>query len=183
MLRVSLTGPESTGKSTLAARLAAHYGTAFAPEYAREYLAASGPHYIPEDLEEIARGQLAAAAEAERRAHRVVFHDTDLLVIKIWCEHSFGFCPEWILNCIDQQQYDLVLLMGVDLPWEPDPLREHPNLRQHFHQMYRRELQESISPFADISGTPAQRLEQACFLVDELLASQAPAAAFSIAKV
>jgi nicotinamide riboside kinase len=56
VLRVSLTGPESTGKSTLAAQLAAHYGTTFAPEFAREYLADSGPHYSPKDLEEIARG-------------------------------------------------------------------------------------------------------------------------------
>ena len=64
LLRVSLTGPESTGKSTLAAQLAAHYGTSFAPEFAREYLAESGPHYTARDLEEIARGQLAAEAEA-----------------------------------------------------------------------------------------------------------------------
>ena len=169
MLRVSLTGPESTGKSSLAARLAAHYGTSFAPEYAREYLALSGPHYIPEDLEEIARGQLMAEAEAAARAHRVVFCDTDLLVIKIWAEHAFGTCPEWILQRIDQQHYDLVLLMGVDLPWEPDPLREHPHLRQQFYDLYQRELREQMSNFAEISGDTERRFAQACFLVDELL--------------
>ncbi|GAB3292712.1 AAA family ATPase [Hymenobacter humi] len=174
MLRVSLTGPESTGKSTLAARLAAHYGTSFAPEFAREYLAVSGPHYISEDLEEIARGQLAAEAEAERRAQRVVFCDTDLLVIKIWAEHSFGVCPEWILERIEQQPYDLVLLMGVDLPWEPDPLREHPHLRQHFYDLYHRDLRERMVNFAEISGTEDRRFEQARFLVDELLRAAAP---------
>jgi galactose mutarotase-like enzyme/nicotinamide riboside kinase len=169
LLRVSLTGPESTGKSTLAAQLAAHYGTSFAPEYAREYLASSGPHYTPHDLEEIARGQLSAEAEAAARAHRVVFCDSDLLVIKIWFEHSFGTCPEWILRCIDQQQYDLVLLMGVDLPWEPDPLREHPHLRQQFYDLYRRELSERMSNFAEITGSGERRFDQARFLVDELL--------------
>ena len=177
LLRVSLTGPESTGKSTLAARLAAHYGTTFAPEFAREYLAASGPHYIPEDLEEIARGQLAAEVEAESHAIRVVFYDSDLLVIKVWAEHAFGACPEWILHHIDQQQYDLVLLMGVDLPWEPDPLREHPFLRQHFYDLYQRELREQMSNFAEIFGAGDRRFAQACYLIDELLrtAEQPPA--------
>ncbi|MDO7850136.1 aldose epimerase family protein [Hymenobacter convexus] len=174
MLRISLTGPESTGKTTLAAQLAAHYGTSFAPEFAREYLADSGPHYTLEDLEEIARGQLQAEATAEAHAHRLVFSDTDLLVIKIWAEHSFGICPEWILRRIDQQQYDLVLLMGVDLPWQPDPLREHPHLRQQFYDLYLRELRERMSNFAEISGDAARRFAQARFLVDELLGSAAP---------
>ena len=169
MLRISLTGPESTGKSTLAARLAAHYGTTFAPEFAREYLVAFGPHYTSEDLEKIARGQIAAEAQAEAQAERVVFFDSDLLVIKIWAEHAFGNCPEWILRRIDQQQYDLVLLMGVDLPWQPDPLREHPHLRQQFYDLYQRELRERMSNFAEISGGEEQRFAQACFLVDELL--------------
>ena len=169
MLRISLTGPESTGKTTLATRLAAHYGTVFAPEFAREYLADTGPHYTPEDLEEIARGQLAAEAAAETQAHRVLFCDSDLLVIKIWSEHSFGSCPEWVLSSIDEQQYDLILLMGVDVPWEPDPLREHPHLRQHFYDLYRRELRERMSNFAEINGNPDRRFAHACYLVDELL--------------
>ena len=153
----------------MAAQLAAHYGTAFAPEFARKYLEASGPHCSLEDIEEIARGQMVAEAEAEARGHRVVFCDSDLLVIKIWSEHAFGICPEWILRCIAQQQYDLVLLMGVDLPWQPDPLREHPHLRQQFYDLYHRELREHMANFAEISGPPERRFSQACFLVDELL--------------
>ncbi|MBH8559691.1 aldose epimerase family protein [Hymenobacter negativus] len=184
LLRVSLTGPESTGKSTLAAQLAAHYGTSFAPEFAREYLALSGPHYTPEDLEEIARGQLAAEAEAATRARNGLFFcDSDLLVIKIWSEHSFGSCPEWILRTIDQQQYDLALLMGVDLPWEPDPLREHPHLRQHFYDLYRRELSERMSNFAEISGSGERRFAQARFLVDELLRTAAQYSAADSAPI
>jgi NadR type nicotinamide-nucleotide adenylyltransferase len=174
MLRIALTGPESTGKTTLSRQLATHYQTVWAPEYARQYLEENGSNYTLPDLEKIALGQLQAEATAVEQATQlgssVVFFDTDLLVIKIWAEHAFGQCPEWVLRRIEQQHYNLVLLLGVDLPWEPDPLREHPNHRQYFYDLYQRELRGQLSNFAEISGTPAQRLEQACFHIDELLA-------------
>ncbi|OWP61411.1 ATPase [Hymenobacter amundsenii] len=173
MLRVALTGPESTGKTTLSSLLADHYHTVWVPEYARAYLTERGPQYALSDLEEMARGQLAAEEaairEAARRGRPVVFCDTDLLVIKIWSEHSFGYCPDWILRRIEQQRYDLVLLLNVDMPWQPDPLREHPHHRAHFYALYQRELHGQLSNFAEISGPPAERLEQACFHVDMLL--------------
>lgn len=170
MMRVALTGPESTGKSTLAAQLATHYGTSYAPEFAREYLECTGPHYSLADLEEIARGQLAWEAEAVANAsHGVVFFDTDLLVIKIWAEHAFGHCPEWIARHLEQNPYDFTLLMGIDLPWQPDPLRQHPHLRQPLYDLYQRELRERMVPFAEITGVEQRRFAQARFLVDELL--------------
>jgi len=176
MLRVALTGPESTGKSTLSRLLAAHYGTTHAPEYARAYLDQHGPTYTLSDLEAIARGQLAAeetaAAEASAAQRPVVFFDTELLVIKIWAEHAFGHCPAWIMQHLEQPQpYDLTLLLNIDLPWEPDPLREHPDpeQRQYFYQWYRRELQALPGQFVEISGPPAQRLAQAVAAVDALV--------------
>jgi NadR type nicotinamide-nucleotide adenylyltransferase len=172
MLRVALTGPESTGKTTLSRQLAEHYHTTWAPEYAREYLVQHGSAYTLTDLERIARGQVAAEEAAVGKGNQVVFCDTDLLVIKVWAEHAFGQCPEWVKQRIQQQHYDLVLLLGVDIPWEADPLREHPNHRQYFYSIYQRELTDLMSNFAEISGTPTERLEQACFFVDELLAEK-----------
>ena len=173
MLRVALTGPESTGKTTLSRLLAEHYQTLWVPEYARGYLEQHGPHYTLDDLEKIAHGQLQAEEQTFRQAAQlgrpVVFCDTDLLVIKIWSEHSFGYCPDWILRRLEQQCYDLILLLNVDLPWHPDPLREHPHHRQYFFDLYQRELRGQLSNFAEISGPPAQRLEQASFHVDMLL--------------
>ena len=173
MLRIALTGPESTGKTTLSRMLAEHYQTTWAPEYARHYLEQHGPGYVLADLERIAKGQLRAEQNAEQAARLqgqpLMFCDTDLLVIKIWAQHAFGHCPDWVIRRIEQQRYDLVLLLGVDLPWEADPLREHPNHRQYFYDLFQRELREQVSNFAEISGSPAQRLEQACFHVDTLL--------------
>jgi NadR type nicotinamide-nucleotide adenylyltransferase len=167
MLRVAITGPESTGKSTLSRLLAEHYGTTWAPEYARQYLEENGPRYTLHDLERIARGQLAAEAAAAAAAHEVVFFDTDLLVIKIWAEDAFGQCPAWIRRHLEQR-YDLVLLPGIDLPWEFDPLREHPHRRQYFYNLYLNELQTMGAAYVEISGTGGQRFEQARKAVEVL---------------
>ena len=163
MLRISLTGPESAGKSTLAAQLAAHYGTTFVPEYARAYLEESRTAYTLADLEAIARGQLAAEDVAAAQATRLLFCDTDLLVIKFWAENAFGTCPVWVLAELARPRYALTLLLAPDLPWAPDPLREHPDPAQrwHFYNLYRAELVSRAWPFVEISGPPAQRLAQA----------------------
>jgi NadR type nicotinamide-nucleotide adenylyltransferase len=163
MRRISLTGPESAGKSTLATQLAAHYGTTFVPEYARQYLEANGASYTLPDLEAIARGQLAAEDAAASQASQLLFCDTDLLVLKIWSENAFGTCPAWILEELARPRYALTLLLAPDLPWAPDPLREHPDPAQrwHFYELYRQELVKRGWPFVAISGTPTARLTQA----------------------
>lgn len=171
--RISLTGPEASGKSTLAAQLAAHYGTAFVPEYARQYLTAHGPQYTLADVERIARGQLRHedAARAALAPQKPLFCDTDLLVIKIWLENAFGTCPAWILAALSRPRYALTLLLAPDLPWAPDPLREHPDPAQRwrFYELYLAELQRRSWPFAEISGTYAQRLAQARAAVEATL--------------
>ncbi|GAB3528835.1 hypothetical protein GCM10027443_07260 [Pontibacter brevis] len=169
MLKIAITGPESTGKSTLAENLARHYDTVWVPEYARTYVGNLGRPYTLEDLEAIARGQLALEQEMQPQAKRILFSDTDLLVIKIWSEHAFGQCPTWIQDKLKQQNYNLCLLMGVDLPWEPDPQREHPHLRQYFYEWYKRELQALGVPFVEIYGQQEERLQLACRHIDALL--------------
>jgi len=171
MRRISLTGPESAGKSTLAAQLAAHYGTLFVPEYARQYLEENGASYALADLEAIARGQLAAEDAAASQANGLLFCDTDLLVLKIWAENAFGTCPAWILKELARPRYALTLLLAPDLPWTPDPLREHPDPAQrwHFYELYRQELVARGWPFAEISGPPAERLVQAVAAIEARL--------------
>ena len=163
MRRISLTGPESAGKSSLAAQLAAHYGATFVPEYARAYLEANGSAYTLADLEAIARGQLAAEDAAAAQATGWLFCDTDLLVLKIWVENAFGTCPAWVLAELTRPRYALTLLLAPDLPWTPDPLREHPDPAQrwHFYELYRAELVSREWPFVEICGPPAQGLELA----------------------
>lgn len=169
MLKVAITGPESTGKSTISEKLAAHYGTVWVPEYARSYVSHLHKAYTLDDIEAIARGQLALEEELQQQANTILFADTDLLVLKIWSEHAFGHCPAWILEKLTQQSYNLCLLMGIDLPWEPDPQREHPHLRQFFYNWYKRELEQLEVPFVEVSGLEESRFALACQHVDNLL--------------
>jgi nicotinamide riboside kinase len=155
----------------LAAELAAHYGTVFVPEYARTYLDSNGPRYALPDLEAIAQGQLAAEDAIAVQATKLLFCDTDLLVIKIWAENAFGTCPAWVEAKLAQPRYALTLLLAPDLPWAPDPLREHPDPAQrwHFYNLYRAELVSRGWPFAEVSGPVAERLAQAVAAVDARL--------------
>lgn len=173
--RVVISGPESTGKTTLAHRLAEHYRTAWAPEYVRTYLE-SRPRRDPpslvnwDDVDAIARGQLAAEEAAARAAERVLFCDTDLHSTKVYCEHYFGRCPEWISGAARDRPYDLHLLLGSDAPWVPDPLRDRPHVREEMLFLFRRELEQAQRRVVEIHGGWEERFAAAVRSVEALLA-------------
>ncbi|MER2996233.1 ATP-binding protein [Pontibacter populi] len=169
MLKIAITGPESTGKSTLSEQLAGHYQTVWVPEYARTYIGNLGREYTIDDIEAIARGQLQLEEQMQTIAATILISDTDLLVLKIWSEHAFGRCPDFIVDKLQHQDYNLYLLMGVDLPWEPDPQREHPHLRQYFYDWYKRELEALQVPFAEVGGQQQERFRNATQHIDALL--------------
>ena len=171
MLRVVVIGPESTGKSTLSEWLAAHYETMWVPEYARQYIEELPRPYEQEDLLEIAKGQLALEAEREKLANRLLICDTDLHVIKVWSEHKYGNCDPWILAAIAERRYDLYLLTYIDIPWEDDPQREHPDpeMRQYFFNVYKEIVQSSGIPWVEIRGSFEARQEAAVKAIDGLL--------------
>lgn len=169
MLKIAITGPESTGKSTVSEQLANHYKTVWVPEFARTYIGNINAPYTLQDIEAIARGQFELERQMSQQANELLFADTDMLVLKIWSEHAFGKCPDFILEKLKQQDYNLYLLMGVDLPWEPDPQREHPHLRQYFYDWYKRELQTMKTPFVEITGKEQDRFLKARKQVDVLL--------------
>lgn len=174
--KVVVIGPESTGKSTLSEQLATHFSTSWVPEYAREYLLTHGTRYSFEDLLVIARRQVAmedsyaAAVKAAGRSS-LLFVDTDLYVMKVWCEYVFGKCHSWILDQIALRPYDLYLLCDTDLPWVKDELREYPDLesRRELYCIYKDIMLNQPVPWANISGNYEQRLGQAVKKVNELL--------------
>lgn len=157
--RILITGPESTGKSWLAQQLAAHYQTAWVPEVARHYLESLGRPYQEKDLLEIARLQLAEEDRLAQQTAGFLFCDTGMLVLKIWSLHKYGRCHPFILEQLKERSYQHTLLTNIDLPWEPDPLREHPEQRQYLFNWYQRELQQQ--QYSLISGSGKERLQAA----------------------
>jgi NadR type nicotinamide-nucleotide adenylyltransferase len=169
--RIAIVGPECTGKSTLALSLASHYQTQWVPEFAREFLNQLDRDYVQSDLVEIAKGQLAAEDEAAYKAKSVLICDTNLVVIKIWSEFKYGNCDSEIIQLLNSRKYDLHLLTDIDIPWENDPLREHPDKRQALFALYKSDLGKMKVPFIEISGSSEQRISKATQAIDNVLNS------------
>ena len=194
--KIVVIGPESTGKSTLCKLLAEHYHTVWCPEYAREYLTVHGMNYTYEDLLTIAKGQIeleekytqlaiGPATEQEQLAnvdesnpnpslithHSLLFIDTDMYVMKVWCEFVFGKCHQFILDQIGKRKYDLYLLCDIDLPWAYDELREYPEPgpRQKLYAIYLNIMQNQSTPWVEINGNYDQRVQKAINAVDGIL--------------
>jgi NadR type nicotinamide-nucleotide adenylyltransferase len=171
--KIVVIGPESTGKSTLCEQLAKHYNTEWVKEYAREYLLKNGTDYTFDDLLIIAKGQLnledSSASNNEQQS--TLFIDTDMYVMKVWCEFVFNKCHRWILDQIAERKYDLYLLCNVDLPWVKDELREYPDLesRQKLYHIYKDILVNQQVPWIDISGKYDERLQKAIDGVNKIL--------------
>jgi NadR type nicotinamide-nucleotide adenylyltransferase len=161
--KIVVIGPESTGKSTLTKGLAEEFGEPWVPEYAREYLEKLNRTYEYEDLLEIAKGQIALESDAERKAEKFLFCDTNLHVIDVWSQHKFGKTDPWITKTLQEKHYDFYLLTDIDMPWQYDPQREHPapEMRRHFFSLYEKIVRESGVPFDVFSGNEKKRLESA----------------------
>jgi nicotinamide riboside kinase len=222
--KIVVIGPESTGKSTLCKKLAAHYNSLWVPEYAREYLEKKGTEYNYENLLDIAKGQIALEDRIAGGGDQVsgigdqvsggkgqatdsvsestsnltpqtsylipynsyltlqtsnlkpqtshlkpLFIDTDMYVMKVWCEFVFNKCHNWILNRIAERPYDLYLLCDIDLPWIEDPLREYPdkNIRGKLYHFYKDLMVNQSRPWCNISGNYEERFEKAVNFIEK----------------
>lgn len=171
ILKIALTGPESTGKTTLAEQLAGHYNTLWVPERARSYLEELKKPYKEKDLLEIARQQMEMEDELAKKANKLLFCDTELIVMKIWSQVKYGHVHPWIQEEMLKKRYDHYLLLYPDLSWEPDPQREHPHLREQMFRLYQGELKFLKRPYSIIQGEGEERLQAAIKAVDKVLAT------------
>lgn len=167
--RVVLTGAESTGKTVMAARLAAHYRTTWIPEFARGYIAARGNVFSVEDMEPIAAGQAALEADAVRRADRVLICDTDAIVTSVYAAQYFGQVPPRVAALADGSRPDLCLLFHPDVPWVADAQRDMAHLRPIMHARFRESLASRGLRWVDVTGGWEERFARCTAAIDALL--------------
>lgn len=167
IIRIAITGPESTGKSTIARQLADHYKTEWVPEFARKFIDQLKRPYNQKDLLKIAQRQISQENQLSLNANRYLFCDTDLTVIKIWSTHKFGKVDPSIISSYNKVKYDLYLLMDIDLPWVFDQQREHPEKRKFFFDWFENELQKRDANYKVIRGTYKERFDSACSFIND----------------
>ncbi len=173
--RIVVTGTESTGKTQLARKLAAHFGEPWSTEYARAFWDLHGG-ITAMDLDTIDRGQMANEEAAAAKAQRVVFFDTDLLTCVLWNDLLFpGACPGWVRTKADHRarRVAMYLLCDADVPFAPDPQRCFPDSlgRQRTRLMWRDALESRQLPFVEIRGDWPNRERAAIAAVERLLAT------------
>ncbi len=154
--RICLTGPECTGKSTLAQRLARELGAACVAEHARAYAEARENELTLADVEPIARGAMAED-DAVQHAARVVL-DTDLISTVVYSRHYYGFCAPWIEAEARRRRADLYLLMDTDIDWVADAARDTGgDAREDLFDAFRAALDEFETRWVVVSGTSEAR--------------------------
>jgi nicotinamide riboside kinase len=136
MHKIIVTGPESSGKTTLCKALSQHFSLPFSKEFAREYLDLLNKDYNQNDLLKIAKGQLQAE-------NGIQLLDTDLITLKIWSQYKYGNCDKWILDEVEKQKSKnrFYLLCKSDIPWQIDSQRENPHEREELFKIYKKELE------------------------------------------
>ena len=174
-LRVAVVGAECTGKTTLAAALAAHYDARWLPEFVRGFVERKCGAVEAADVPRIARGHLGAEAAALTNAPSVLFLDTDLVSTCVYSRYYYGACPAWVETASYARHADLYLLAEADIPWQPDPgQRDGPEVRAAVQVLLRAELSARRLPHVVLSGPLDARLRTATRAVDARLGGGAP---------
>lgn len=166
--KIAVVGPESTGKSSVVKFLSSYFQASFVHEFAREYCEGLNRNYTMEDELAMFHGQLQLEQIAlDNFSGEYLFFDTMILNIKIWCDELFGYTPQMVLDEIEKVDFDLYLLMDIDLPWEDDPLRDFPDKREYFMDVWKRELEDIGANYVVISGLGEERYQNALKAVQQ----------------
>lgn len=170
MLRIVITGAESTGKTTLTEALSGYYGEPWTNEFVRQYAEDIARPLQPSDLELIGKGQLGQEDAHIDKAKRLIFHDTNLLSSIIYAKHYFDTIIDWVNDIFLSRDYTLYLLCMPDIPWTSDEgQRDSPEARDTLHKKFKDSLETLQLPYIEIAGDEVVRFGTAIQTIDALL--------------
>lgn len=166
-LKIALTGPESTAKTSLAMRLSATCKVTWIAEYSREYLHVHGNHYQASDILKMSEEYLLKLKNLQNVEHTVLL-DTDLLTYIVWYKFKYGQPPDSLINGWKANAADFYLLCYPDLLWQSDPLRENPLDRMHLFNEFLHLLHDAKLPYGLVTGSGRKRINRALFFIHQL---------------
>ena len=165
--KICFYGPESTGKSSMAIRMAEKYNTEFVPEVAREMIITND--FDVDDIIRIGEGQTQRVIDKMKAANKLLFCDTDLITTEIYSKHYLNVIPPILIELERQLKYDLYLLMDIDVPWIPDGLRDLGDKREEMLAIFRKELETRNIDYVLIQGDPEERQRRITEAIDKLI--------------
>ncbi|MBT1686739.1 AAA family ATPase [Dawidia soli] len=165
--KICIYGPESTGKSTLTQRLAAHYQTEFVPEVARELITSND--FTADDIVRIGHAQHARIEQKLQTANKLLFCDTDVITTQLYSRHYLNIVPEVLYDLERQMTYDRYFLLDIDVPWVADDLRDLGHMREKMFTLFRRALEQRNIPYILVGGTYTERETTIRNEIDRLL--------------
>jgi len=166
--KIVISGPESTGKTSLAEGLSRHFKGQYIYEYARDYISELKRPYIYKDVEHIAEMQVSLEKEMLGKTDQYLFYDTFLVITKVWFKVAYGRYPDWIDEYLENSGINLFLLCYPDLPWVSDPVRENPGeMRLKLFNMYREEAEFFRFPVFIVKGNDHLRYQNAIKAVND----------------
>lgn len=165
--KVCIFGPESTGKSTLTKKLAEYFNTTYVEEYARNVIEKKNGNIDYCDMLKIVNGHNNAIKNKLSNANKLLFVDTDAITSKIWSLKLFNKYPKEIEDIINKTNYDLYLLLDVDVPWIKDVVRYFPDNRKDFFDICKSELENYNKKYIIINGNFEERFQKAVLAIKE----------------
>ncbi|WP_046756362.1 AAA family ATPase [Kordia jejudonensis] len=168
--KIVVFGPESTGKTTLAKQLSAHYNATYVPEYARIYAEAkqkNGGQLTEKDVLPIAKGQLRLECQAAGNSMRIC--DTDILETLTYARIYYPeYDNETLKKYVTKNTADLYFLTYIDVPWKADGIRDLPNDRETAFLEFHKTLKTYNQNYILLKGTADKRLKMAIDAIEKL---------------
>lgn len=169
--RICVLGAESTGTTTLARSLAEHYKTAWVPEYGRSYAegklkTTGGANWTTDEFIHIASIQNQIEDRLARVCNKILICDTNSFATTLWHERYMGFMSPEVGALVKKRRYDLYIVTGDEIPFEPDGTRDGENIRHAMQQRFIEELERQNMTYLVVTGTREERLQKAVRTID-----------------